>query len=95
MFNLVKNSKLDQIRLNIKDKAQLFKTFQPKIPIKRAEFSSINKKEGIINSKVKNNDIKINYSIEDRRYFEGLLIVLTNIGTIFLYDIYSKKNKSY
>ena len=93
MFNLVKNSKLDQIKLNIKDKAQLFKTFQPKIPIKRADFSSLNKKEGIINTKVNNNDIKINYSIEDTRYFQGLLIVLTNIGTIFLYDIYSRNIK--
>ena len=38
MFNLVQNSKLDQIKLNIKEKAHLFKTFQTKIPIKRTEF---------------------------------------------------------
>ena len=31
--------------------------------------------------------------IEDTRYFEGLLIFLTSIGTIFLYEIYSKKLK--
>ena len=89
MFNLVKNSKFSKINLNRVDKARLLQPFQKKNPIKRAEFSSLNKKERIINSK----DFKINYSIEDTRYFEGLLITLTSIGTIFLYNIYSKKLK--
>ena len=88
MFNIVKNAKFEKINLTPMDKEQLLQYFQAKNPIKRAEFSSFQKKEGINNSKENNKDFKINYSIEDTRYFEGLLIALTSIGTIFIYDIY-------
>ena len=94
MFHLLHKSKLDQINLNHKRKNHLLNNYLQKHPIKRAEFSSLKKKnERIINSIENNTEIKINYTIEDTRYFEGLLIVLTSIGTIFLYEIYSKKLK--
>ena len=94
MFHLLHKSKLDQIKLNRKRKNHLLNNYLQKHPIKRAEFSSLKKKnERIINSIENNTEIKINYTIEDTRYFGGLLIALTSIGTIFLYEIYSKKLK--
>ena len=94
MFNYVRNAKFNKIKLNSKEQNEIFKQFLPKNPIKRAEYSSLNKqKENNINSSKSITKIKINYSIEDTRYFQGLLISLTTIGTIFIYDIYSKKIK--
>ena len=46
-----------------------------------------------MNTNQKSNEVKTNYIIEETRYHEGLLISLTSIGTIFLYEIYSKKLK--
>ena len=93
MFQLLKKSKLDKISLNKKNRDILLNNFLPKHPIKRAEFSSLRKNNNEINSTDNNTEIKINYIIEDTRFYEGLLIALTSIGTIFIYDIYSKKLK--
>ena len=88
-------SKRESIKFDIKNKNKRLNFYLPKHPIKRAEFSSLkkNNEHQQTNSKEKNLEIKINYNIEDTRYFEGLLIALTNIGTIFLYELYSKKLK--
>ena len=89
MFRLIHNSKLDRVTINKENKDKLINNLLPKYPIKCAEFSSIkNKKE---NSTSK--EIKTSYVIEDTRCHDGLLIILTNIGTIYIYDIYSKKIK--
>ena len=95
MFDYVRKAKFNKAKLNSMEKNEKLKHFLPKKPIKRAEFSSLSKQKGInANSSDKNKtEIKINYSIEDTRYYEGLLIALTTIGTIFLYDLYSKKIK--
>ena len=94
MFHLILKSKRESIKLDIKNKNKRLNIYLPKHPIKRAEFSSLKKNnDAPKNSKDKNNEVKINYNIEDTRYFEGLLIALTSIGTIFLYELYSKKLK--
>ena len=88
-------SKTESIKLDIKNKDKLLNNYLPKHPIKRAEFSSLKKNNEHLQtkSKEKNSEVKINYNIEDTRYFNGLLIALTSIGTIFIYELYSKKLK--
>jgi len=91
MFQLIHNSKLESIKINRENKDKLINTLLPKHPIKCAEFSSIKNKKD--NSNSSNKEVKTSYVIEDTRCHDGLLIVLTSIGTIFIYDIYSKKIK--
>lgn len=95
MFQLLHKSKLVDIKFNMKMKNKLLNNHFQKHPLKRADFSSLKKKNEyqFNNPSEKNNEIKINYIIEDSRFFHGLLISLTSIGTIFLYEIYSKKLK--
>ena len=91
MFNIVRKSRLEIPKLTLKEKNSLFKNNNQKHPIKVAEFSSLKTKEN--NLPLSDEEIKINYTIEDTRSFDGLLICLTSIGNIFIYDIYSKKIK--
>jgi len=91
MFNIVRKSRLEIPKLTLKDKNSLLKNNNQKHPIKVAEFSSLKTKEN--NLPLSGEEIKINYTIEDTRSFDGLLICLTSIGNIFIYDIYSKKIK--
>ena len=95
MFHLMHKSTTESIKLDIKNKNKLLNSYLPRHPIKRAEFSSLkkNNENQQTNSQEKNNEIKINYNIEDTRFFKGLLIALTSIGTIFIYELYSKKLK--
>ena len=95
MFHLMHKSTIESIKLDIKNKNKILNIYLPKHPIKRAEFSFLKKNNENLqaNSKEKNSEVKINYNIEDTRYFNGLLIALTSIGTIFIYEIYSKKLK--
>ena len=89
MFGLIHNSKLDRIMINKENKDKLINNLLPKHPIKCAEFSSIGSQKENSTSK----EIKTSYVIEDTRCHDGLLIILTSIGTIYIYDIYSKKIK--
>ena len=94
MFNIVRNSKFGIPKLSIKERNNLLgkngQTYHKKV----AGFSSLRKKElNRNNSSGKDEEIKINYIIEDTRSFDGLLISLTSIGNIYIYDIYSKKLK--
>ena len=91
MFNIVRKSRIEIPKLTLKEKNSLLQNFNQKHPVKVAEFSSLRKKEN--NLQENNEEIKINYIIEDTRSFDGLLICLTSIGNIFIYDIYSKKLK--
>ena len=91
MFNIVRKSRFEVPKLTLKEKNSLLQNFNQKHPVKVAEFSSLRKKEN--NLQENNEEIKINYIIEDTRSFDGLLICLTSIGNIFIYDIYSKKLK--
>lgn len=92
MFGLIHKSLREKINLNPENRNKNLNFFLSKHPTKRAEFSSL-KKSQKINTNKKNNEIKTNYNIEDTRFFEGLLISLTSIGTIFIYEIYSKTLK--
>ena len=91
MFNIVRKSRIEIPKLTLKEKNSLLQNNNQKHPIKVAEFSSLRKKEN--NLQENNEEVKINYIIEDTRSFDGLLICLTGIGNIFIYDIYSKKLK--
>ena len=91
MFNIVRKSRFEVPKLTLKEKNSLLQNFNQKHPVKVAEFSCLRKKEN--NLQENNEEIKINYIIEDTRSFDGLLICLTSIGNIFIYDIYSKKLK--
>ena len=98
MFNALRRSKLGLNKNDLKKINVLIKKDNQKHPIKVSEFSSLRKNDnnGNINNNIssgKNEEIKINYSIEDTKSFDGLLISLTSIGNIFIYDIYSKKLK--
>ena len=98
MFNALRRSKLGLNKNDLKKINVLIKKDNQKHPIKVSEFSSLRKNDNYINinnniSSGKNEEIKINYSIEDTKSFDGLLISLTSIGNIFIYDIYSKKLK--
>ena len=98
MFNALRRSKLGLNKKDLKKINVLIKKDNQKHPIKVSEFSSLRKNDNYINinnniSSGKNEEIKINYSIEDTKSFDGLLISLTSIGNIFIYDIYSKKLK--
>ena len=91
MFNIVRNSRIQGHKLNLKERNALLTNNNQKHPLKVAEFTSLRKKNN--NSSGKDEEIKVNYIIEDTRSFDGLLISLTSIGNIFIYDIYSKKLK--
>ena len=97
MFNIVRKSKLGLNSIDLKQINSLIKKGNQKHPIKVSEFSSLRKKDKIGNNNnitsEKNEEIKINYTIEDSKTFNGLIISLTSIGNIFIYDIYSKKLK--
>ena len=93
MFNIIRKSKFVMPKLNLKSRINLMNTNIKKHPIKVAEFSSLRKKNISEKSSEKKEEIKINYTIEDTRSFDGILISLTSIGNIFIYDIYSKKLK--
>ena len=94
MFHIVRKSKLEIPKFNLRKKLNILSNNIKKHPIKLAEFSSLRKKDPKDeNISDKNDEIKINYIIEDTRTFDGLLISLTSIGNIFIYDIYSKKLK--
>ena len=95
MFNIVRKSRNEKPNLNYKQRIKLLKNINThKYPIKVGEFSSLrNNNKNDINSSEKKEEIKINYIVEDTRSFDGLLISLTSIGNIFIYDIYSKKLK--
>ena len=94
MFHLIQKSTREKVKLNIEEKNKRLNYFLSNHPIKRAELSSLkNKNIQLTNSKEENNEVKINYIVEDTRYFNGLLIALTSIGTLFLYEVYSKKLK--
>lgn len=102
MFSLLKKSLTENIKI---DKSTFLKDFLPKSPLLRSDFSSLSSFNPSINPNLNNNhpketfnspeqpEIKINYTIEDTRYYDGQLFSLTAIGTIFIYDIYSKKLK--
>ena len=93
MFNIVRKAKFDIPKLSMKTRINLMNNNIKKHPIKVSEFSSLKKKQGDILHSEGKEEIKINYNIEDTRSFSGLLISLTSIGNIFIYDIYSKKLK--
>ena len=98
MFNIVRKSKLGLNSVDLKQINTLIKKENQKHPIKVSEFSSLRKKDKIGNNNnnitsEKNEEVKINYIIEDSKTFNGLIISLTSIGNIFIYDIYSKKLK--
>ena len=97
MFNILRKSKHELPNLNYKQRLNLLKNItNHKYPIKVGEFSSLrnnNKNNNIHSPSEKKEEIKINYIIEDTRSYDGLLISLTSIGNIFIYDIYSKKLK--
>ena len=95
MFHLILKSTREQAKINIEDKNKRLKYFLSYHPMKRAELSSLKNNNNIrqTNSKEEKDEVKINYIIEDTKYFDGLLIALTSIGTLFLYEIYSKKLK--
>ena len=94
MFNIVRKAKFTIPKLSMKTRITLLNNNIKRHPIKVAEFSSLKKKnqENIPHTEEKA-EIKINYNIEDTRSFAGLLLSLTSIGNIFIYDIYSKKLK--
>ena len=97
MFDIVRKSKLGLNSVDLKQINTLIKKGNQKHPIKVSEFSSLRKKDKIGNNynrtSEKNEEVKINYIIEDSKTFNGLIISLTSIGNIFIYDIYSKKLK--
>ena len=97
MFNIVRKSKLGLNSIDLKQINSLIKKGNQKHPIKVSEFSSLRKKDNNGNNNNitsgKKEEIKINYIIEDSKSFNGLIISLTSIGNIFIYDIYSKKLK--
>ena len=90
MFSIIRKSHFSVPKLDMKNRNILLKNNSQTHPIKIAEFSSLAKK---VPNPEKNEEIKINYIIEDTRSYDGLLISLTNVGNIFIYDIYSKKLK--
>jgi len=96
MFNIVRKAKFEIPKINMKSRINLMKNNIKIHPIKVAEFSSLKKNltssGGVLHTEG-GEEIKINYNIEDTRSFDGLLISLTSIGNIFIYDIYSKKLK--
>ena len=96
MFNIVRKAKFEIPKINMKSMINLMKNNIKIHPIKVAEFSSLKKNltssGGVLHTEG-GEEIKINYNIEDTRSFDGLLISLTSIGNIFIYDIYSKKLK--
>ena len=65
MFNIVRKSRFEVPKLTLKEKNSLLQNFNQKHPVKVAEFSSLRKKEN--NLQENNEEIKINYIIEDTR----------------------------
>ena len=89
MFNILRKSRLEKPNISLIEKNNLLNNNYQKYPKKICEFSSLRKKR----FSSENKEIKISYIIEDTRSFDGLLISLTSIGNIFIYDLYSKKLK--
>ena len=78
MLHLLHKLKLVDIKINMKMKNKLLNNHFQKHPLKRANFSSLKKKNEQRLNNEKNNEInnKTNYIIEDSSFSNGLLLFM-------------------